>query len=538
MAPEQRTRLPRQLSWREPARNLEVAGRRGGLQSNREEQNPYTPPQAAPEEAPTDDGGWWSRPCGGHEVLAISLPLVIQTAFWSIMWFIDRMYLTWYSDDSMAAALPAGMFFWTMICFPQGIASFVNTFVAQYYGAGRHGRIGLAVKQGIWFGWLTTPLFLIAIPLAPWLFRGAGATPEIIRQEVLYFQTLTLGAGALVLSSAMASFYTGRGLTRVVMFVDVAGSLVNIFLDWVLIFGKFGFPEMGIAGAGIATAIANWSIVLIYWLLMRRCTQRQKFGLQANRIDWEILRRLVRFGVPSGLPLLVEAGAFTLLIRQVSAIGKPEAAATMLAFNVNAVAFVPLIGLAIAVSTLVGQKLGENRPHLAARAVWTALLMGLFYTAFFGALYVGVPQWFIAAHEANADPAEFAPVRALTLELLKFVALYCLFDALQIIFVGALKGAGDTRFILINTVIVSSLAIATGKFCESHFRWIENGWQLWGWWWVITGWIFALGMTYLARFVQGRWRTMRVIEPDVASESALDDQPALASVGSGVQSAD
>jgi MATE family multidrug resistance protein len=491
------------------------------VQSNLDELDPRSAAAdpAAPAEAPADESGsWWSRPCGGREVLAIALPLVIQTAFWSIMWFIDRMYLMWYSADSMAAALPAGMFFWTMICFPQGIAAFVNTFVAQYYGAGRHDRIGRAVKQGIWFGWLVTPLFLIAIPLAPWLFRGAGATPEIIRQEVLYFQTLSLGAGALVISAAMSSFYTGRGLTRVVMFVDVAGSLVNIFLDWVLIFGKFGLPEMGIAGAGIATAIANWSIVLVYWILMQRGADRHKFGLAVNLVDWELIKRLLRFGVPGALPLLVEAGAFTLLIRQVSAIGTSEAAATSLAFNVNAVAFVPLIGLSIAVSTLVGQKLGENRPNLAARAVWTALTMGLFYTAFFGALYVGVPQWFIAAHAAQADPAEFAPVRALTLELLKFVALYCLFDALQIIFVGALKGAGDTRFILINTLVISSLALLTGKLCESHFEWAANGWQLWGWWWVITGWIFTLGVTYLARFIHGKWRSMRVIEVEADTE--------------------
>src|SRR6266480_1030823 len=142
--------------------------------------------------APANDSSWWSRPCGGREVLAVALPLMVQMAFWSIMWFIDRMYLMWYSRDSIAAALPAGMFFWTMICFPQGIASFVNTFVAQYYGAGRHERIGAAVKHGIWFGWLTTPIFLLAIPVAPQFFRGAGATPEIVRQEVLYFQTLTL----------------------------------------------------------------------------------------------------------------------------------------------------------------------------------------------------------------------------------------------------------------------------------------------------------------------------------------------------------
>jgi MATE family multidrug resistance protein len=473
------------------------------------------PEASAADPARTDRGGWWSRPCGGREVLAIALPFVVQTGFWAVMWFIDRMFLMWYSKEAMAAALPAGMFFWALVCFPQGVASFTNTFVAQYFGAGRHDRIGLAVKQGIWFGWAVTPLLLLAIPLAPLLFRGAGATPAIERQLVLYFQTLSLGAGALVVSGAMSSFYTGRGLTVVVMLVDVFGSLVNIGLDYVLIFGKFGFPELGIAGAGLATAIANWSIVGIFWALMRRRADRQRYGLAVNRFDAGLFRRLLRFGVPSGLPLLVEAAAFSLLIRAVSRIGETEAAASGLAFNVNAVAFVPLIGVSIAVSTLVGQKLGENRPDLAARATWTGLGLGLIYTCLFGALYVGFPEWFLLLHSAYADPAEFAAVRAVTVELLKFVALYCVFDALQIVFVGALRGAGDTRFILGNTLVVSSLAVGIGSLCERVFGWEQAGWQLWGWWWVITGWILAMGIAYLGRFVQGKWRTMRVIEPEL-----------------------
>jgi MATE family multidrug resistance protein len=250
---------------------------------------------------------------------------------------------------------------------------------------------------------------------------------------------------------------------------------------------------------------------------MRRRADRLKFGLGRNRFDWEIFWRLLKFGVPSGLPLLIEAIGFTMLIKQVSAIGSAEAAASSLAFTVNSVAFVPLIGLSIAVSTLVGQKLGEERPKLAARATWTALVLGLGYTGFFAALYIGVPDWFLLAHATNADPTEFAPVRVLTLGLLKFVALYCFFDALQIIFVGALKGAGDTRFILINAVIVSTLAILTGNYCERYFEWQERGWMLWGWWWVLTGWIFTLGMVYMARFIQGKWQSMRVIEPELTA---------------------
>jgi MATE family multidrug resistance protein len=464
------------------------------------------------------EGSWWSRASGGREVLAVALPLMVQTAFWSIMWFIDRMFLLWYSKDAVAAALPAGMFFWTMICFPQGIAAFVNTFVAQYYGAGRHTRIGAAVKHGVWLGWATVPLFLLAMPLAPLVLRGSGATPEIVRQEVLYFQTLSLGAGAIVISAAMSSFFTGRGLTVVVMLVDVAGSLVNILLDWVLIFGKFGLPEMGIAGAGVATSIANWSVVLIYWWLIRRPSDRSRFGLAGNRFDPSLVRRLFRFGVPGALPLLVEGLGFSLLIREVSAIGATEAAATALAFNVNAVAFVPLIGLSIAVSTLVGQRLGENRPELAERAVWTATVLAIVYTAAFAAMYIGVPDWFLLLHAQEADPAEFAPVKALTIMLLRFVALYCFFDALQIVFVGALKGAGDTRFILFAASSVSVLSLLAGKGAAAYFRWPETGWSLAGWWWVMTGWILTLGVVYLIRFRHGRWKSMRVIEPELTDD--------------------
>jgi MATE family multidrug resistance protein len=462
-------------------------------------------------------GAWWSRPSGGREVLAVALPLMVQTGFWSLMWFIDRMYLLWYSQDAVAAALPAGMFFWTMICFPQGIASFVNTFVAQYYGAGRHERIGAAVQHGVWFGWLMTPLFLLAVPLAPLLFHGGAVSSAVIHGEVVYFQTLSLGAGAVVISAAMSSFFTGRGQTKVVMCVDVVGSLVNIVLDWVLIFGKFGLPEMGIAGAGLATAIANWSVVLIYWRLLRRRKNRETYGFAAHRFDPQLIRRLIRFGVPGALPLLVEGLGFSLLIREVAAIGSTESAATALAFNVNAVAFVPLMGLSIAVSTLVGQRLGENRPELAERATWTAISLAFAYTTFFAVLYLGVPRMFLLVHETEVDPVAFAPVRELTVMLLRFVALYCFFDALQITFVGALKGAGDTRFILVAASAVSAAALLVGKTAAAFFDWQATGSALVGWWWVMTGWSCALGVIYLVRFQLGRWKSMRVIEPEFAA---------------------
>jgi len=456
--------------------------------------------------ADSKSGNWWTRACGGREVLYLALPLVISTAFWSVMWFIDRMFLFWYSSDSVAAALPSGMAHWALVCLPIGIASYVNSFVAQYHGAGRPQQIGLIVAQGVRLGWIMTPLFLLAIPLAPYFFTEG--TPSVVRQEIIFFQILALGGGAVVLNSARSAFYTGRGLTWIVMLVDVAGTLVNTVLDYLLIFGHFGCPRMGIAGAATATVCASWFTAFIFWLLMRRKADRAEFGLdEGNRFDAALFWRLLKFGGPSGLPLLVEAVAFSLLTRYVAALGETEGTATALAFNVNALAFVPVIGLGIAVSTLVGQKLGEGRPDLAVRATWTAQQLAFIYTLAFAALYVFVPDLFLLAHAAGAKAEEFRAVRETTVILLRFVAVYCLLDALQVIFVGALKGAGDTRFIFVTASIISLGSIVIGRWGQIQF-----GWGLYGWWWVITAWICALALTYLCRFLQGRWKSMRVIE--------------------------
>src|SRR5262245_3227285 len=345
---------------------------------------------------------WWSRPCGGREVLAVALPLIVQTCFWSIMWFIDRLFLSWYSKEATAAALPGGMYHRSMVCLPLGIASYATTFVAQYFGAGRKHRVGNAVQHAVWFGWLTVPLFLLAIPLAPWLFARTSDNPSVVQQEAIYFQVLALGAGAAVISGAQSCFYTGRGLTGIVMLVNCIGTLLDISLEYTFIFGAFGFPRLGIAGAALTTAISNWTTVVMFWFLMRRTKERAEFGLDDHRFDWDLFRRLIRFGFPSGLPQLIECLAFTLLTVSIARASDIGGAATSIAMTINAMAFVPRIGLHNTATSLVGQKLGENRSDLAERATWTAMILGMAYTGLFAVLYLSIPNWFLVLHTAFA----------------------------------------------------------------------------------------------------------------------------------------
>ena len=351
-----------------------------------------------------------------------------------------------------------------------------------------------------------TPDYLLAIPIAPYFFALVGHVDQEL--EVVYFQILALSSGPIIIAAAMSSFFTGRGLTWVTMVVTGIAALINIVGDYLLIFDKLGLGLSPIAGAAWATVFAHWASVVIYALWMYLPRSRERFGLVHGwKFDLSLMKRLISYGGSSGLHMLVEGFGFTVLIMMVGRLGKVAAEATTLAFSVNIILFIPMIGLGIAISTLVGQQLGNNRADLAERATWTGMALGMLYSGIAAAMYIAVPEVFLYAYESYADPAEFAPIRATTVILLRFVALYFIFDTMQIVFACAIKGAGDTFFVMMVAGGVSLLGVTVGQIGSQYF-----GGGLYWWWTVMTAWLFTLAMAYLARFLHGGWRTMRVIE--------------------------
>ncbi len=450
---------------------------------------------------------WWNRPCGGKAVMRLAWPLIISTASWTLMHFIDRVFLVWYSKESFAASLPAGMLHYSLLCFPLGVASYVNTFVAQYHGAGRPEQVGRVVWQGVLLGLLTIPLFLLTIPLSPACFRAIGHEPDVQQQEVLYYNSLAYGGGGAVVATALASFFTGLGKSRVVMIVDSGASLFDIVFDYLWIFGPWIFPEWGVWGAGLATSIGQWVKVAAYLAILSQSEFRVAYRLrECMAFDVPLMKRLLTFGGPSGVQQFVEMTSFTLFLFLLGMLGKEPLAATNIAFSVNSLTFLPLLGLGIAVSTLVGHQLGSKRPDLAERATWTSLGLALVYTGLMGALYLLVPDMFLFAHAAGSGE-DFESLRATTYVLLRFVAAYLLFDATHIVFISAIKGAGDTPFVLLATALIAPALVVLTWFGLSRWEW-----GLYSFWVVITGWICLLGVVYWLRFLYGPWRTMRVIE--------------------------
>jgi MATE family multidrug resistance protein len=454
----------------------------------------------------------WTREAGYREVLVVAIPLILSTASWSVQHFVDRMFLTWYSPEAIAAALPAGMLHFSMVSIFMGTAGYVSTFVAQYYGAGRYERIGPALWQGVYMSLIGGLLILIAIPFAGPVFRLVGHSPQVQQHEVEYFRILCLGGGFYIASYALSGFFSGRGKTWPVMWVNVFTTAVNLILDYALIFGHWGFPELGIKGAGIATVAAGgFSFGLFLVILAGGTTNRTYHTLKGWRLNSALFVRLLRFGFPSGVQFFLEMTGFTGFILIVGRLGTASLAATNIAFNINTLAFMPMIGFGIAISVLVGQYLGAEKPGLAQTAAYSGFHMTLGYMIVIGAAYVLVPDIFIAPFAHQADPGSFGEIYRYSVVLLRFVAVYSIFDAMNIIFCSAIKGAGDTRYVMFVTVILSVFVLIIPVYVAVEI--LEVGLMIS--WVLATAYASLLGILFFLRFLGGKWKSMRVIELEV-----------------------
>jgi len=451
----------------------------------------------------------WSAEGGYREILIIAFPLILSTGSWSLQHFVNRMFLAWYSPEAIAASTPAGLLNFTLMSLFIGTAGYVSTFVAQYVGAERPERIGPCVWQGLYVSLAGAIVMALLIPLTGPIFRIIGHLPEIQRHETVYFRLLCLGAFPAIACSALAGFFSGRGRTWPVMWANIVSTLVNIVLDYLLIFGVGLFPEMGIAGAAVATNMSVVASLLVYCGLIVRPGHDRRFHiLRGWRFDPALFSRIIRFGLPSGVQFFVDLAGFTAFLLIIGRLGTESLAATNIAFNLNTLAFMPMIGLGMAISVLVGQHLGRDNPAVAERCTSSGLHITLVYMGTLALLYVLVPGWFLAPYALYAETGSFDAIRTLATVLLRFVALYSIFDTLSIVYAAALKGAGDTRFVMVMIAALSGgvLILPTYVAIEQFGAGILTGWIF------ATAYVSCLGVAFYLRFRTGHWRGMRVIE--------------------------
>ena len=453
---------------------------------------------------------FWTGPAGGREVALVAYPLILGHLSFTIQTFINRLFLTWYSAEAVAGAVTGLFAVWSLIALFTGTGEFLTTFIAQYFGAGRLERIGAAVWQGIYFSIGAGACIALLSPLAGPAFDLARHEPLLRRYEVEYAHALMLGSFPVILMATLSTFFAGRGETRVILYVNVLATLVNVALDYVLIFGKAGFPELGVTGAALGTVVSQVAGAAVYLTLILGRANRKTYGTLAGyRLEPWLVARLVRFGMPTGLQYALEVSAFAVFMVIVGRIGTLELAASGIAFNLNMIVFFPMVGLAIAVSSLVGRYLGAEQPALAERAVGSALRLSLVYMSLCGLLYVFGAPLLLAPYAAGADPASFPSIAAMATVLLRFVAFYSIFDMLNLIHAAGLRGAGDTTYSMVLTFVLGWIVmlVPAGIGC------LYLGLGVYFAWWMATLYVFLLGLLMRRRFRAGHWKSLRVIEP-------------------------
>lgn len=453
-----------------------------------------------------------SPPPGSYrEILSLAYPLILSTASMTVMHFVDRVFLAWYSPTAIAAATPAGITSFTIVCFFMGVSQYTTMIVAQYFGAKDNARCGIATWQGVFFSLASYGAILLFIPLGPSIFRWGGHPSEIVELEVSYFSILMWGGGLVPLQSALAGFFTGRGDTKTTMIANMVGNGVNVVLDYGLIFGKWGLPEMGLPGAALATVLASIVPVVILASLFLREKNNRPFATRRVRFDPSLFKKLLQYGVPSGFQFFLEIGCFALFVIIVGRLGEVELAVTNIALTIDMLAFMPVIGISIATSTLVGQAMGRKEPDLAEKTTYSALMMALIYMGFMAIIFILFPDQLLSIFKTRGQGVEdFSIILSHGRYLLIMVAVYSVFDALGIAFSAGLKGAGDTRFVMWSSVIAGwTLFVPPVYLTVSVF----HGGLILAWVWA-TLYIVILGLVYFWRFRRGKWKTIDMIGED------------------------
>jgi len=449
-----------------------------------------------------------ANPGGYRDVLRVAFPLALSTSSWALLHFVDRMFLSRLPNDAVGAAMAGSITNFCLVSLFMGTAIYINTFIAQYIGARQPHQVGHILWQGIYFSIFSGILLLGAIPLARSIFAFIGHDPEVMEMETQYFRILCYGSGAAVLGSTFSCFFIGRGKTLVVMCVNLTAAFTNIMLDYAWIFGNWGFPRLGIRGAGYATVAATVLRLVLYTTVVLRPTYRRNYAtVRGWKPNPRLFRRLMRFGLPNGVQFMLEILGFSLFIILVGKLSSEALAASAIAFSINSLAFTPMLGFAFSVSTLVGQYLGANRPDIAARSANSAFRMSCMYVGMFCLVYLVAPGVFVQFFGSRRNPEEFESIRQTVALLLRFVAVYSIFDMLNIIYAHAIKGAGDTRFVMWVSAGLSwpILIIPTYVICVVFKGSIYVAWGF------MTLYVIVLGITFYLRFRGGKWKTMRVI---------------------------
>jgi MATE family multidrug resistance protein len=392
----------------------------------------------------TRAGSGWTAELRATFMLA--WPLVVAQVAQNALFTTDVIMMGWLGPQYLAASTLATSFFTPFLLLGGGIVSAVAPLAAQAIGGRKIKNVRRTVRQGFWAA------IVIALVLLPLIWQiepillATGQAPDLSRMAAEYMHIAVLvlfpGLGLFVIRS----FLSALSVTRVILYVTLAGVVLNAVINYALIFGNFGFPRLELRGAAIGTLVTNFAMfgLLLAYAVTHRRYRRFNILVRFWKPDWPRFAEIFRIGTPIGLTLMAEVGMFAVAVILMGWHGTDALAAHAVALQCASFSFMVPLGLAQASTVRVGLAFGAGNDRGIALAGWTSLAIGVGFMAVTCILFLTVPQVFTRLFLSPSDPANAAAL-AMATTFLGIAGLFQIVDGAQVVAVNVLRGLSDTK---------------------------------------------------------------------------------------------
>ncbi len=432
-------------------------------------------------------------------MLQLAIPVVLAEMGWFVMSIVDTVMVGPLGPSAIAAVGIGGILFMTLMVFGFGTLLALDTFVSQSFGAGRIDDCHRWLFAGLQLAGLLTVVLMVVAQVGVWGLPAFGFHPDVLPQLQEYSRWLVWSAPPLFAYVVFRRYLQAMNLVRPVMVALVAANVVNAFVNWLLIYGNLGAPPLGVVGAAWATVASRvmlaGSLFAVIWYQERQ----RPSGLHDVPFQWDPGRvwRLFRLGWPAALQITFEVGVFAAASALAGRIGPLAAAANQVVLNIAGFIFMIPFGLGSAAAVRVGQAIGRRDPAGMRRAGWTAIGIASTVMAASAVLFFTVPEWLIRIY--SSDPA----VIEVGIVLLFICSVFQLFDGLQTVTTGALRGLGDTRSPMVANLVGHWLiGLPVG-----YLLCFSTGWGVAGLWTGLSVGLILIGATLLGVW---SWRSRHV----------------------------
>ncbi len=420
-------------------------------------------------------------------MIRLALPVIAAELGWMTMGLVDTLMVGPLGAAALGGTGIGSTLFVAVGVFGMGLLLGLDTTVSQAFGAGDRAECDRWLVAGLWLALLAT------VPLAAVLYLVLAGLPffgfhaDVLPHVLAYFPTVAISLPPLLLYAALRRYLQALSHVGVIAFALVSANVVNVLVNWVLIYGVGPFPELGVVGAAWATVISRLYMVgVLGWAVWRLHR-----GRAAPHISWALplarLRRLMALGVPAAAHLTFEVGVFSAVTAIAGRLEPHALAAHHIALNIAAVVFMVPLGISAAAAVLVGQHLGAGDVDGARRSGWAAIVMALGVMSTSATAFLSVPAAFIRPFSSDAA------VIAIGAQLLGVAAAFQLFDGLQVTTTGALRGLGETRMPMLISLVgywVSGLPLG-------WFLCFNAGYGVFGLWVGLAASLFMVGSALL-----------------------------------------